>query len=101
MVCLLLPICQQFNLSTSKIISSYFGADPEARKKVTGLLLRYGITDSAINAQAAELHAQSMASFDRLVAARQNQRFTVLHEHERRRRKADKRGGSQSQPVSH
>jgi hypothetical protein len=101
MACLLVPICQQFNLSASKIISSYFGADQEARKKVTSLMLRYGITESAINAQAAELHAQSMASFDRLVAARQNLRFTVLREHERRRRKADKRRGSQSRPVSH
>jgi len=68
---------------------------------MTDLMLRYGITDSAINAQAAELHAQSLASFDRLVAARQNLRFTVLREHERRRRKADKRGDSQSRPVAH
>ena len=92
LACLLLPICQQLNLSASKIISSYFGPDQEACKEVTGLLSRYGITDSAISAQAAELHGQSMASFDRLVAARQNLRFTVLREHERRRRKARREG---------
>jgi hypothetical protein len=101
LVCLVVPISQHLGLSSAKIAAAYFGTDADVRKEVTILLDRYGITDNAINAQAAELHAQSMASLDRLVATRQNLRYTVLREHERRRRKADKRGGSRSQPVSH
>jgi hypothetical protein len=103
LVCLLVPICQRLNLQASKIAADYFGTDEKARDEVTSLLLQYGISDNAINAQAAELHAQSMASLDRLVAARQAQRSTVLRQHEQRRRKADKHETETSPPqvVSH
>ena len=103
LVCLLVPICQRLNLQASKIAADYFGADEKARDEVTSLLLRYGISDNAINAQAAELHAQSMASLDRLVAARQAQRSTVLRQHEQRRRRAEKHETRTSPPqvVSH
>jgi hypothetical protein len=103
LVCLLVPICQRLNLQASKIAADYFGTDEKARDEVTSLLLQNGISDHAINAQAAELHAQSMASLDRLVAARQAQRSTVLRQHEQRRRKAEKRETRTSPPqaVSH
>jgi hypothetical protein len=103
LTCLLVPICQRLNLSALKIAADYFGADEKARDEVTSLLLRYGISENAINAQAAQLHAQSMASLDRLVAARQAQRSTVLRQHEQRRRRADKHRIRTSPPqaVSH
>ena len=103
LTCLLVPISQRLDLPASKIAADYFGTDDKARDDATSLLLQYGISDNAINAQAAELHAQSMASLDRLVAARQAQRSTVLRQHEQRRRKAEKRETRTSPPqaVSH
>jgi hypothetical protein len=99
LTCLLVPISQRHGLP-SKIAADYFGADEKARDDATSLLLQYGISDNAINAQAAELHAQSMASLDRLVAARQAQRSTVLRQHEQRRRKAEKRETRTSPPQA-
>jgi hypothetical protein len=96
LVCLALPFAPHFEVQASELALAYFGAEPENRDRTRRILLRYGITDDAINAEAAELHAESLGALDRLIGNRQLRRDTILKEFARRRRKAEKRSASPS-----
>jgi hypothetical protein len=96
LVCLALPFAPHFEVQASELALAYFGSEPENRDRTRRILLRYGITDDAINAEAAELHAESLGALDRLIGNRQLRRDTILKEFARRRRKAEKRSAPPS-----
>ena len=90
LVALLLQVSPNFNWKTSGFALDYFGPDPERRDRAKGFLLRYGITDEAITAQAQEMHAQTIGALERMISHRQNIRNRVINEVKRDRRKAEK-----------
>jgi hypothetical protein len=99
LVCLAVSVAPHLSLRASQIALDYFSSDKEHRENAEHFLRRFGISDLAINAQAAELHAQSMASFDRMTSNRQEWRSTLVREFERRKRKANKdKARSSSRP---
>jgi len=91
LVALLLQISPNFNWKTSDFALDYFGPDPERRDRAKGFLLRYGITDEAITAQAQEMHGQTIGALERMISQRQNIRNRVINEVKRDRRKAEKK----------
>jgi hypothetical protein len=99
LVCLAVQVAPHLSVRASQIALDYFSSDKEHRENAEQFLRRFGITDLAINAQAAELHAQSMAAFDRMTSNRQEWRSTLIREFERRKRKANKdKARSRSRP---
>jgi hypothetical protein len=60
----------------------YFSTDPKERKEVTSLLAQHGITDSEIQAKAAQLEGPGVLMFDRMVAARESGRRLLRKEAE-------------------
>jgi hypothetical protein len=99
LVCLAVQVAPHLSVRASQIALDYFSSDKEHRENAEQFLRRFGITDLAINAQAAELHAQSMAAFDRMTSNRQEWRSTLVREFERRKRKANKdKARSSSRP---
>jgi hypothetical protein len=68
LVTLLTPHMNVFNLEVHKTARDYICPEPNERKRAENYLRVLGITDAAINAQAAELHQRSIAALDRLIA---------------------------------
>jgi len=90
-VALLLQISPNFNWKSSDLALDYFGPDAERRDRTKGFLLRYGITDEAITAQAQEMHGQTIGALERMISQRQNIRNRVINEVKRDRRTAEKK----------
>jgi len=97
-VMLLMPYKNVFKLEAAKTAVIYLGREPEAREQARKFLRSYDITDAAINAQAAELHARSIAAMDRLIAQGQTRRSSIVREVERDKRRADKAKAKKSKP---
>jgi hypothetical protein len=91
LVALLLQVSPNFNWKSSDLALDYFGPDAERRDRTKGFLLRYGITDEAITAQAQEMHGQTIGALERMISQRQNIRNRVINEVKRDRRKAEKK----------
>jgi hypothetical protein len=87
-VALLIPHKGLFNLEVVKTAADYVGPEPDERRQADNLLRILGITDAAINAQAAELHQPSIAALDRLIAQGQTRRSSIVREIERGTRRA-------------
>jgi hypothetical protein len=91
LVALLLQVSPNFNWKSSDLALDYFGPDAERRDRTKGFLLRYGITDEAITAQAQEMHGQTIGALERMIGARQTLRNRVIKEVQRDKRKAEKK----------
>jgi hypothetical protein len=89
-VVLLMPFTKNFEFKAAQTAMDYLCGEPEPRERARRIMRQFGISDAAINAQAAELHAQSIAALDRLIAQSQARRGTIVKEVERTKRKADK-----------
>jgi hypothetical protein len=99
LVFLLLPFTNDLGSLAAEITRQYFGSEgPEKRKDAISVVRGCGITDAAINAQAAELHARSIAALDRLVAQGQTRRSNIVSEVKRDKRRADKAKARKSRP---
>jgi hypothetical protein len=99
LVFLLLPFTNDLGSLAAEITRQYFGSEgPEKRKDAISVVRGCGITDAAINAQAAELHARSIAALDRLVAQGQTRRSNIVREVKRDKRRADKAKARKSRP---
>ena len=96
--CLLASI--GFEPDALTIATGYFGFDGEERTKATALLRRFGITDDAIAAQASQLNLPTISAFERLLGNRQSRRDSIVRQHQRRKRKADKLPSPQSDPLN-
>ena len=91
LVFLLLPFTNDLGSLATEIARKYFGSEgPEKRKEAISLVRGCGITDAAINAQAAELHPRSIPALDRLVAQGQTRRSSIVREVERDKRREAK-----------
>jgi hypothetical protein len=99
LVFLLLPFTNDLGSLATEIAMQYLGSEgPEARQLAIRIVRGYGITDPAINAQAAELHPRSIPALDRLVAQGQARRSSVVREVERDKRRAAKAKAKRSKP---
>jgi hypothetical protein len=96
-VVLLMPFTKNFEFKAAQTALDYLCGEPETRERARRIMRQFGITDAAINAQAAELHAQSIAALDRLIAQSQARRGTIVKEVERGKRKATKQKGRREQ----
>jgi hypothetical protein len=90
LVCLATPLIEAFGGDLIALAHDYFGSDPERQPDVSIALAKYGITDAAINAQAADLQNPAMTLLDRRIASAKSQRNIIVKEFERRTRKAAK-----------
>jgi hypothetical protein len=90
LVCLATPLSEVFGGDPIRLAYDYFGSDPERQPDVSIVLAKYGITDAAINAQAADLQNAAMTLLDRRIASAKSQRNIIVKEYERRARKAAK-----------
>jgi hypothetical protein len=61
----------------------YFSTDPKESKAVRSLLEQHGITQSALQAKAAQLESNGMLMFERLITARANARRMLRKEAKR------------------
>jgi hypothetical protein len=93
LVCLATPLSEVFGGDPIRLAYDYFGSDPERQPDVSTVLAKYGITDAAINAQAADLQNAAMTLLDRRIASAKSQRNIVVKEFQRRQRKAEKPKG--------
>jgi hypothetical protein len=93
LVCLVTPLSEVFGGDPIRLAYDYFGSDPERQPDVSTVLAKYGITDAAINAQAADLQNAAMTLLDRRIASAKSQRNIVVKEFQRRQRKAEKPKG--------
>jgi hypothetical protein len=66
LLALLLQVSPNYNWKASEFALDYFGPDAERRDRTKGFLLRYGITDEAITAQAQEMHGQTIGALERM-----------------------------------
>jgi hypothetical protein len=89
-VVLLMPFTRNFEFKAAQTARDYLCGEPETRERARRIMRHFGISDAAVDAQAAELHAQSIAALDRLIAQSQIRRGTIVKEVERGKRKADK-----------
>ena len=93
LACLLVSI--GFEQDALAMACDYFGDDDEERTKAVASVRRFGITDDAINAQASQDNLQILSALERLMGNRQSRRDTIVSEYQRRKRKAEKRSGSE------
>jgi hypothetical protein len=91
LIALVIQVSPNFQIKASDLALDYFGTDRERRDRAERFLLRHDITDDAITAQAAEMHAQTIGALERMVGNRQNLRNRVVKEVERDKRKAEKK----------
>jgi len=91
LLALLFQVSPNYNWNASELALDYFGPDAERRDRTKGFLLRYGITDEAITAQAQEMHGQAIGALERMIGARQTLRNRVIKEVQRDKRKAEKK----------
>src|SRR6266478_4570631 len=96
LICLVTPLGEAFGIDPITAAYDYFGTSPERHTDISILLARYGITDAAINAQAADLQAAAMTLLDRRIAGARSQRNIIVKEFQRRTRKAAKPKGRKS-----
>jgi hypothetical protein len=97
-VALLMQFKNVYNLEATKTAVDYLGLEPKEREQAQNLLRIFGITDDAINAQAAELHEKSIAALDRLIAQGQTRRSNIVREVQRDKRRAEKAKAKKSKP---
>jgi hypothetical protein len=90
LVCLVAPLSEAFGIDPITTAYDYFGLNSERQADISIRLARYGITDAAINAQAADLQNAAMTLLDRRIASAKSQRNIVVKEFQRRQRKAEK-----------
>ena len=100
LVALLMQHKDVYNLEAAKTAADYLGLEPKERQQAENFLRILGITDAAINAQAAELHERSIAAMDRLVAQGQTHRSSIVREVERDTRRAEKAKAKRSKQGS-
>jgi len=98
LVALLMSFTKDFEPQAVDLAIAYLGDEPAERERARGILQHHGISDDAIDAQAAELHPQSIPALDRLIAQAQARRSGIVKDIERSRRKADKANARQSKP---
>jgi hypothetical protein len=91
LVALLFQVSPNFQIKASQYALDYFGSDAETRERARRFLLRYGITDEAITAQAQEMHGQTIVALERMIGHRQNVRNRVINEVKRDQRRAEKK----------
>jgi len=96
LICLVTPLAEAFGIDPITAAYDYFGTSPERHTDISILLARYGITNAAINAQAADLQAAAMTLLDRRIASARSQRNIIVKEFQRRTRKAAKPKGRKS-----
>lgn len=97
-VVLLMQYKNVYKLEATKTARDYLGLEPKEREQARNFLKILGITDAAINAQAAELHEKSIAALDRLIAQGQTRRSNLVREVKRDKRRADKAKAKKSRP---
>jgi hypothetical protein len=69
--------------SFKKKARNYFSTDPKESKAVRSILEQHGITQSALQAKAAQLESNGVLMFERLVTARANARRKLRKEAKR------------------
>jgi hypothetical protein len=97
-VALLMPYKNVFKVEAVKTARDYLGPESKERQQARNWLRSFGITDAAINAQAAALHEKSIAALDRLIAQGQTRRSNIVREVKRDKRRADKAKARKSRP---
>ena len=85
---LITPVCEARAMRPVTAALNYFEFD--GREVANRFFARYGITDEAVNAQAAVLQGQAMALFDQRVSNAQSRRSAITKELARRKRKIGK-----------
>jgi hypothetical protein len=93
LVCLVTPVSEAYNLDATSAAYDYFASTPEHHSNISIKLAKFGITDAAINAQAATFQSETMTLLDRRIASAKSQRNIVVKEFQRRQRKAEKPKG--------
>ncbi len=94
-VALLMQFKHVYNLEAAKTARDYLGLEPKEREQAQNLLRIFGITDAAINTQAAELHEKTIAALDRLIAQRETRRSSIVREVKRENRRGAKEKAQQ------
>jgi hypothetical protein len=74
---------------TSDLALKYFSKNPKERKQVVSLLAQYGITETVIQAKAAQLNSPTLQMFERMAAARENGRRQIRKDKRNRRQETN------------
>jgi hypothetical protein len=69
----------------------YFSKNPKERKQVISLLAQYGITETVIQAKAAQLNSPTLQMFERMTAARENGRRQIRKDKRNRRQETNEK----------
>ena len=88
---LLRPIfAQKMTLITAdKAAVNFYSADPKAKKEVTAVMKKYGITEAMVQAKAMQIIGGTLQLFDRMIINRESSRRILRKENERRLSVAD------------